>query len=162
VLYGLYGIVRRLAVTQYNYSIYVKWFRLRRLCRRRPVTLCQIERYGKDSDVPITQAPNRKSLLYMVLRHFFEVPIIQAPKRKSRAAKEMWLNSSFLMWAFARAGRVHAVVLQLVVPAGPHDRASRARNCSDEAGKCALTRFLARAKRFTDRRLVSRPRGAES
>jgi hypothetical protein len=52
---------------------------------------------AKDSDIPITQAPNRKSLFYMVLRHFFGPPIIQAPKRKSGANKEMWPNSSFLM-----------------------------------------------------------------
>jgi hypothetical protein len=94
---GLCRLVGRLAVTQYNDSICVKSFRLCRLCRRLAVTPCQIERYGKEWDVPVTQAPNRKSLFYKVLWHYFELPIIQAPKRKSRANKEMWPNSSFLI-----------------------------------------------------------------
>jgi hypothetical protein len=105
---GLYRLVRRLAVTQYNDSIYVKSFRLRRLNGRLAVTLCQIERYGKDWDVPITQAPNRKSLFYKVLWHYFGLSIIQAPKRKSRANKEMRPNGSFLMSMCAGAARARS------------------------------------------------------
>jgi hypothetical protein len=101
---GLSRLVRRLAVTQYNDSIYVKSFGLCRLVRRLAVTLCQIKRYGKDWDVPITQAPNRKSLFYKVLWHYFGLPIIQAPKRNSINNKEMRPNSSFLMSIRARGG----------------------------------------------------------